>query len=91
MVNIGKNVCLSQGAMLLTGSHNYKSSGFNLTTGNIVLEDGVWFGAGDIVNHSIKVSSHAVLTTRSVATKDLGPYFVYQGNPAQKVRPRLII
>lgn len=90
MVNIGKHVCLSQGAMLLTGSHNYKSTAFNLITGNITLEDGVWIGAGAIVNHSVRVSSHAVLTAGSVATKDLEPYFIYQGNPAQKIRPRLI-
>jgi putative colanic acid biosynthesis acetyltransferase WcaF len=91
MINIGKNVCLSQGAMLLTGSHNYKSQGFNLITGNIFLEDGAWICAGAIVNHSVRVSSHAVLTSHSVATKDLEPYFIYQGNPAQKVRPRLIV
>jgi putative colanic acid biosynthesis acetyltransferase WcaF len=91
MVHIGKNVCLSQSAMLLTGSHNYKSPAFDLITGNIILEDGVWVGACAIVNHSVRVSSHAVLTAGSVATKNLEPYFIYQGNPAQKIRPRLII
>ena len=28
MVTIGSNVCISQGAMLLTGSHNYKKTSF---------------------------------------------------------------
>lgn len=88
LVTIGKHVCLSQGAMLLTGSHNYKEPAFNLITGTITLEDGVWIGAKAIVNHSITAGSHAVLTSGSVATKNLDQYFIYQGNPAIKIRPR---
>jgi putative colanic acid biosynthesis acetyltransferase WcaF len=89
-VTIGANVCLSQGAHLLTGSHNYKKTTFDLITGGIILEDGVWIGARAIVNQGITIASHAVLTTGSVATKDLEAYAVYQGNPAVKVRPRVI-
>ena len=88
LVTIGSNVCLSQGALLLTGSHNYKKHTFNLITGNITLEDGVWIGAKAIVNHGVTVASHAVLTSGSVATKNLESYSVYQGNPAVKVRDR---
>lgn len=90
MVTLGNHVCLSQGALLLTGSHNYKMPAFDLITGRIVLEDGAWIGAGAIVNQGITVSSHAVLSAGSVATKDLGPYQVYQGNPAVAVRARCI-
>src|SRR3569832_1569388 len=61
MVTIGSNVCLSQGAVLLTGSHNYKKTAFDLITGPIILEDGVWIGAGAIVNQGITARSHAVL------------------------------
>jgi len=89
-VSIGNNVCLSQGAILLTGSHNYKRSSFDLITGGIILEDGVWIGAAAIINQGITAGSHAVLTTGSVATKNLEPYSIYQGNPAVKVRDRVI-
>lgn len=89
-VSIGKHVCLSQGAILLTGSHNYKSPVFNLITGSIVLEDGVWIGAAAIVNQGITASSHAVLTAGSVATQNLAPYAIYQGNPASLIRQRTI-
>jgi putative colanic acid biosynthesis acetyltransferase WcaF len=90
MINIRSNVCISQGATLLTGSHNYKKTSFNLITGSITLEDGVWIGAGAIVNQGITAASHAVLTSGSVATKNLEPYSIYQGNPAVKVRERII-
>jgi putative colanic acid biosynthesis acetyltransferase WcaF len=90
MINIGANACLSQGSVLLTGSHNYKKSTFDLITGSITLEDGVWIGAGATINQGITAYSHAMLTSGSVATKDLEAYSIYQGNPAVKVRSRTI-
>jgi putative colanic acid biosynthesis acetyltransferase WcaF len=90
LVTIGSNVCISQGAVLLTGSHHYKKRTFDLVTGTITLEDGVWIGAGAIVNQGIIAASHAVLTSGSVATRNLDPYTIYQGNPALKVRQRVI-
>lgn len=90
-VKIGKNVCLSQGALLLTGNHNYKTRSFELITGEIILEDGVWIGARAVINQGITAASHSILTVGSVATENLDPYFIYQGNPALKVRSRLII
>ncbi|WP_428328399.1 putative colanic acid biosynthesis acetyltransferase [Mucilaginibacter sp.] len=89
-ITIGNNVCLSQGAILLTGSHNYKKTSFDLITKSIILEDGVWIGAAAMVTPGITAASHAVLTSGSVATKNLEAYAVYQGNPAIKTRSRII-
>lgn len=89
-VHIGSHACISQGALLLTGSHNYKDPAFGLITGSIILEDGVWIGAGTVVNLGITAGSHAVLTAGAVATKDLDSWSVYQGNPAVKIRSRII-
>jgi putative colanic acid biosynthesis acetyltransferase WcaF len=89
-VTIGSNVCLSQGAVLLTGSHDYKKSAFDLITAGITLEDGVWIGAGAIINLGVTAAPHAVLTSGSVATKNMDTYSIYQGNPAVKIRDRII-
>ena len=90
LVSIGNNVCVSQGAILQTGSHNYKKTTFDLMIGPIKLEDGVWVGCGAIINQGITLASHSLLTSGSVATKSLEAYHIYQGNPAVKVRPRNI-
>jgi putative colanic acid biosynthesis acetyltransferase WcaF len=90
MITIGSNVCLSQGAVLLTGSHNYKKTSFDLLTKGVILEDGVWIGAGATVNLGITAANHSVLTSGSVATKNMEAYCIYQGNPAIKVREREI-
>jgi putative colanic acid biosynthesis acetyltransferase WcaF len=89
-VFIGNHVCVSQKAMILTGNHNYKISTFDLITAPIVLEDGSWVGANATVCPGITVATHAVLTVGSVATKNLSPYGIYQGNPAIKIKDRII-
>ena len=89
-VTIGSNVCISQGAVILTGSHNYKKTSFDLITLSVVLEEGVWIGACAIVSAGVIAASHSVLTSGSVATKNMDAYTIYQGNPAVKVRSRTI-
>ncbi|PTR01262.1 putative colanic acid biosynthesis acetyltransferase WcaF [Mucilaginibacter yixingensis] len=89
-VSIGANVCLSQNALVLTGSHNYKKTTFDLITGPVTLADGVWIGAGAIINQGITAQTHAVLTAGSIANKNLDAYSIYQGNPAIKIRPRVM-
>ena len=41
-VTIGSNVCISQGALLLTGNHDYTNSSMPYRNAPITLEDGVW-------------------------------------------------
>lgn len=89
-VVIGKNVCISQGAMLLTGNHDYSKRGFDLMVRDIILEDGVWLGAKSMVCPGIICRSHAVLAACSVAVAELKPYTVYQGNPASEKALRQI-
>lgn len=89
-VVIGKNCCLSQGAFLLCGNHDYKKPSFDLIIKPIVLEDGVWIGAKSTVCPGVKVHSHAVLSVGSVATSDLQANGIYQGVPAAKIRERVI-
>ena len=87
-VMIEDNVCISQGALLLTGNHNYKKQSFDLETGTITLKTGVWIGAKAIVCPYVICNKNAVLSVGAVATKNLLENTVYAGNPATAVRPR---
>ncbi len=88
-VRIGSHACISQGAMLLTGSHNYKQPTFDLMLGSIVLEEGSWIGAKSVVCPGVVCRSHSVLAVNSVATNNLEAYKIYQGNPAVVKRNRV--
>ena len=89
-VIIGNNVCISQGAFLLTGNHNYKKQAFDLILGEVILEDGVWIGAQSVVCPGVICESHAVLSVASVANQNLSAFNIYTGNPAKKVRERVM-
>jgi putative colanic acid biosynthesis acetyltransferase WcaF len=82
------NVCISQGALLQCGNHNYKKSSFDLIIAPITLKEGSWVGARSCVVPGVTLESHAVLSMGSTATKDLEAYKIYAGNPAifRKVR-----
>lgn len=87
-VTIQDHVCISQGAYLLTGNHNYKKISFDLITKPVILEKGCWIGAQTTVCPGVTVHENAILTVGSIATKDLQANSICQGNPAVKIRSR---
>lgn len=89
-VNICANCCISQGAMLLCGNHNFSVSSFDLIVRNITLEEGVWLGAKSIVTAGVTCHTHSVLSVGSVASKDLEAFSIYRGNPAEKIKSRTL-
>jgi len=89
-VSIGDNVCISQGAMMLTGSHDHTKITFDFISDRIILENGVWIGCKAVVSGGVICRSHSVLGINSVAEANLEPYLVYKGNPAVPVIKRII-
>jgi len=90
VVTMGNSVTLSQGAMLLTGSHDHTKEKFDFLSSPIVLEDGAWIGAKAVVFGGVTAGSHSILGINSVAEKKLEPYLIYKGNPAVPVIERKI-
>ena len=76
--------------MLLCGNHNFSVSRFDLIVGDIRLEDGVWLGAKSIVTPCVTCQTHSVLSVGSVASNNLEAYSIYRGNPAEKIKSRVI-
>ena len=44
LVTIENHVCLSQGAMILCGNHNYKKTTFDLMVKPVTIKSGAWVG-----------------------------------------------
>ncbi len=87
-VELGTNVCLSQGAYLCTGNHDWSDPAFGLILGPITLENGSWVGARVFVAPNVTIGEHAVAAAGSVVTKSIPAWKVYAGNPAVFVRNR---
>lgn len=89
-VAIDHDCCISQGAYLCTGSHDWSAAGFDLMTRPITLEAGAWVGARATVGPGVTLGRGAVLGLGSTASKDLDPWTVYAGVPAVPVKHRTI-
>jgi putative colanic acid biosynthesis acetyltransferase WcaF len=87
-VTIGHDVCISQGAYLCTGNHDYRSKTFDLVAKPIVVGAGGWIAAKAVVGPGVIVGTGAVLSLGSVATADLEEFGIYRGNPAEKIGHR---
>lgn len=89
-VTIGNNVCVSQGALLLTGNHDYRIPSMPYRNAPIVIEDGVWVGAKVVVCPGVIMHKNSVATVGSVITKNTEVDGIYQGVPALLIRKRII-
>lgn len=89
-VTIGNNVCISQGALLITGNHDYTFLSFPYRNAPIIVEDGVWVGAKAIVAPGVTVAKNSILSLGTVITKSTEVNGIYKGNPAVWVKGRVI-
>ncbi len=87
-VRLGDHVCISQGAYLCTGSHDYRRRTFDLITAPIVVESGAWIGAGAIVLPNCIVGSNSLVAAGAVVRPSVGPTEIVAGNPARVVGHR---
>lgn len=87
-VSVGAHACLSQGAYLCTGSHDWSSEAFDLITRPIVIEDHAWLGAGAALAPGAIMRKGAVLSMAAFGRGELSEWTIYAGNPAAPVRKR---
>lgn len=56
--------------------------------GNTVIGNDVWLGAETMVMPGVHIGDGAVIATRSLVHKNIGPYEVWGGNPAKLIKKR---
>lgn len=54
--------------------------------GSILIEKGVWIGAGCIILKGVTIGEGAVVGAGSVVTRDVAPWTIVAGNPARQIR-----
>lgn len=89
-VGIGTNACVSQGAYLCTGNHNWADPAFALIVEPVALGDGSWVGARAMICPGVSLGECSVASAGSVVTRCIPPFEIHAGNPAGLVRHRRI-
>jgi putative colanic acid biosynthesis acetyltransferase WcaF len=83
---IGDDVCVSQGASLLCGTHDLVT--MDLEVAPVAIGDRVWLAAGVTVLPGTTIAEDVVVGAGSVVTRSLDePGSVYAGSPARRIGP----
>ena len=89
-VRLESNVCLSQGAYLCTGNHDWSDPAFGLIIAPIHLAEGSWAGAKSILTPGCVLSRGAVAAAGAVIHGVVPEFEVHAGNPARCIKHRAV-
>ncbi|WP_455633387.1 putative colanic acid biosynthesis acetyltransferase [Parabacteroides sp.] len=89
-IEIGANSTVSQGAYLCTASHDITNPLNPLITAPIVIKDQAWIAADAFVGMGVTIGQGAVVGACAAVFKDVEPWTVVGGNPAQFIKKRII-
>lgn len=101
-LTIGNYCSIAPEVVFMTdGEHSYKGIStypfatryFNksidtLSKGDIIIGDDVWIGYGAIIMSGVNIGQGAVIAARAVVTKDVPPYAIVGGVPANVIKYR---
>lgn len=81
-VSIGHDVCISQGAYLCTGSHDWDKTTFDLIVRPIVVASYAWIGAMARLAPGTCVGEGTIIGMGVMVSGDLAPYHVFSNRKA---------
>ena len=92
-VKIGSYVIMGPGVSIFSENHNAESTeeyimNQGATRKGVIIEDGVWLGAGCTILDGVTVGKHAIVAAGSVVTKDVPAYSIVGGIPAKLIKNR---
>ncbi|WP_448320641.1 WcaF family extracellular polysaccharide biosynthesis acetyltransferase [Streptomyces sp. CO7] len=83
-VTLGRHVCVSQEALLCTGSHDHRAADFRYRNAPITVGDGAWIAARATVLAGATVGRHAVVGAGAVLHQDLPELTLHTADGARR-------
>lgn len=82
-VTIGRNVCINDGVVILTASHDIFDPKWPHKKAAIIIDDYVWVGTGAMILPGVRLGRGCVIGARAVVSKSVDPGEIVVGNPAK--------
>ena len=70
-ITLGADVCISQEALLCTGSHRFDTADFRFDNGPITIGDGAWIAARATVLRGVTVGEGALVEAGALVKRDI--------------------
>lgn len=70
-VDLGSNVCISQNAIICSGSHDYRSVGLNYSHKPIQINDGAWICLGARILAGVVVDENSVISAGEIISQSI--------------------
>ena len=87
-ISIGNHVDVASQVMIYNSQHNIHSEDFEAQSGPVVIEDYVFIGPRAIILPGVTVGKGAIVGAGAVVTKDVAPFTIVGGVPAQVIGER---
>jgi galactoside O-acetyltransferase len=92
-IRVGDDVLIGPNVVIRASDHVYTDHGLPIrqqghSGGEIVIEDDIWLAASVVITAGVTVGKGAVVAAGAVVTKDVEPWTVVAGVPAQPVAVR---
>lgn len=93
-LTIGNYVLIAGAVGIVGGDHRFDIVGTPMIQSGlgsplpVRIEDDVWVGHGAIIMHGVTIGEGAIVAAGSIVTRDVAPYTIVAGSPAQRIRER---
>jgi putative colanic acid biosynthesis acetyltransferase WcaF len=87
-IHIGSHVAIAQDVAVVTGSHKFRQTTFDIYAEPIRIEDECWLCAGAFIHQGVTVARGSVIGARAVVQASTEPYSINAGAPARAVGSR---
>ena len=91
LVTIGSDVCISQGAYIFTGNHNFKRAAFDLMISPVVIQNQAWIGAMAIICPGSVVGCGSVVSVGTRITGSVKDFTVVKLMQKHEYKARQVI
>ena len=89
-VTIGKYVCINDGVVILSASHDVSDPMWRHKKAPISIGDYAWIATNAIILPGVSVGKGAVVGAGAVVSKDVNDYSIVIGNPAIEIEKKRI-
>jgi acetyltransferase-like isoleucine patch superfamily enzyme len=89
-VRIGKCVCINDGVVILSASHDVSDSLWSHKKAPIFIGDYAWIATNAIILPGVTIGQGAVVGAGAVVSKNVNDYAIVIGNPAKEITKKRI-